>query len=59
MTTFDELLAEQMKNPEFKKEYEALESEVAIIQAMIDARKNTGLTQKQLAKRNSLNFVKI
>ncbi len=59
MTTFNELLAEQMKNPEFKKEYEALEPEFAIIQAMIDARKNTGLTQKQLAKRNSLNFVKI
>lgn len=59
MTTFDELLAEQMKNPEFKKEYEALEPEFAIIQAMMDACINTGLTQKQLAKRNSLNFVKI
>lgn len=59
MTTFNEFLAEQMKNPEFKKEYEALEPEFAIIQAMIDARKNTGLTQKQLAERNSLNFVKI
>lgn len=55
MTTFNELLAEQMKNPEFKKEYEALEPEFAIIQAMIDARKNTGLTQKQLAERTGIN----
>ena len=55
MTTFDELLAEQMKNPEFKKEYEALEPEFAIIQAMIDARKNTGITQKQLAEKTGIN----
>ena len=55
MTTFDELLAEQMKNPEFKKEYEALEPEFAIIQAMIDVRKNTGITQKQLAEKTGIN----
>ncbi|MDR2870129.1 MAG: helix-turn-helix domain-containing protein [Deferribacteraceae bacterium] len=47
--TFEKALAEQMKNPAFKAEYEALEPEFAIIQAMIDARKDTGMTQKELA----------
>ena len=50
-TTFDEFLAEQLKDPEFKKEYDALEPEFAIIQAMIDARKESGLTQKELSER--------
>lgn len=39
MRTLKQALAEQMKNPEFKAEYEALEPEFAIIQAMIDTRK--------------------
>lgn len=54
MTTFDDYLAEQLKNPEFKKEYDALEPEFAIIQAMIDARKATGLTQKELSERTGI-----
>ena len=51
MTEFSEFLKEQLKDPEFRAEYEALEPEFAIIQAMIDARKNSGLTQKQLSER--------
>lgn len=39
MTNFDKYLKEQLENPEFKKEYDALEPEYAVIQAMIDARK--------------------
>ena len=35
-------LAEQLKDPEFRKEYEALQPEHAVIQAMIDARKASG-----------------
>ena len=50
MSTFNEYLKEQLKDPEFKREYEALEPEYAIIQALIDARKASGLTQKQLAE---------
>ena len=49
MTTFNKLLQEKMENPTFKTEYEALEPEFAIIQAIIDARKNSGFTQKQLS----------
>ena len=50
MTRFDDFLKEQMDDQEFKTEYEALEPEFAVIQALIDARKATGISQKQLAK---------
>ena len=53
-TTFEEFLAEQMKDPEFKAEYDALEAEYAIIQTMIDARKRSGLTQKQLSEKTGI-----
>lgn len=54
MTRFEDLLNEQLKDPEFWAEYEALEPEFAIIQAIIDARKNSGLTQKQLSERTGI-----
>ena len=47
---FDDFLAEQLKDSEFRAEYEALQPERAVIQAMIDARRNSGLTQKQLSE---------
>ena len=55
MKTFDTYLASQLKNPEFKKEYDALEPEFAIIQALIDARSKSGITQKELADRTGIN----
>jgi len=54
MTTFKAYLAEQMQDPEFRAEYEALEPELAIVQAMIDARKKSGLTQQQLSARTGI-----
>ena len=54
MSDFDDFLAEQLKDDEFKKEYEALEPEFAIIQAIIDACKTEGLTQKELSKRSGI-----
>ena len=51
MRTFEDALSKRMQEPGFKAEYEALEPEFAIIQAMIDARKEIGLTQKQLSER--------
>jgi len=54
MTKFNDYLKEKMKDPAFKAEYEALEPEFAIIQAMIDARKNGGITQKQLAEKTGI-----
>lgn len=46
MSDFEKYLAERMKDPAFKAEYDALEPEFSIIQAMIDARKASGLTQQ-------------
>jgi predicted transcriptional regulator len=47
-------LAEQLQDPEVRTEWDALEPEFTIIQAIIDARKNTGLTQKQLSERTGI-----
>lgn len=47
--SFDSFLQEQLKDPEVRAEYDALAPEFAIVQAMIDARKRTGMTQKDLA----------
>lgn len=47
---FDSFLQEQLQDPALRAEYDALEPEFAIMQAMIDARKRTGMTQKQLAE---------
>lgn len=41
MTTYDEFLKEQLKDPELKAEYAALEPEFTIIQSMIDAHKES------------------
>ncbi len=49
MTDFNEYVKQQMKDAAFRREYEALEPEFTIIQALIDARKASGLTQKQLS----------
>ncbi len=48
---FNDFLKEQLKDPEFKAEYEKLQPEHAVIQAIIDARKRSGLTQKELSER--------
>lgn len=53
--SFNDFLKEQMQDEEFRAEYEALEPEFTIIQAMIDARKSSGLTQKQLAEKTGIN----
>lgn len=54
MTKFNDYLNEQMKDPAFKEEWDALEPEFSIMQAMIDARKASGLTQKQLSERTGI-----
>ena len=54
MSAWDKFVEKQLKDPEVRAEYDALEPEFAIIQAMLDARKNTGLTQKQLSERTGI-----
>lgn len=46
---FNETLKELMSNKEFKKEYDALEPEFQIIKAMMKARNEKGITQKELS----------
>ena len=46
-TKFADYLNEQLKDDEFRKEYEALQSECASIQAVIDAQQASGMTQKK------------
>ena len=50
--TMSEYKKEKMKDPEFAKEYEAIQPELSVIRAMIDARTSQNLTQKQLAEKN-------
>ena len=53
--TFNEFLEKQLRNPKIKAEYDALEPEFTIIQAMIDARRRSGLTQEQLSERSGIS----
>lgn len=54
MTNFKDFLNEQLKDPNLKKEYDALRPEMAIIQAMIDAREKSGMTQKELSEKTGI-----
>lgn len=46
---FRETLNQQLKNPEFKEEWDELEPEYKIIKAMLSSRAEKSMTQKQLA----------
>lgn len=50
MSDFRHYLHEQLKDSEFKKEWDNLEPEFNIMQAMIDARKSRNMTQKELSE---------
>lgn len=54
MSSYREYKAKALKNPEVEKEYDALEVEYDIIQAMIDARNNQHITQKELSERTGI-----
>ena len=51
MKTHDKMIKEWRQDPEFKKEYDALESEFALFDELLKARHNAGLTQAELAER--------
>jgi transcriptional regulator with XRE-family HTH domain len=40
-----------MKDPDYRREYDALEEEFALASALIEARSRAGLTQEELAAR--------
>ena len=47
----DDLHKRWMKNPEYRREYEALEEEFSLVAALIEARTRAGLTQEEVARR--------
>jgi transcriptional regulator with XRE-family HTH domain len=51
MTKLKELKAMLFKDPEVRKEYDALEEEFALVAAVAKARLRAGLSQAELAKR--------
>jgi ribosome-binding protein aMBF1 (putative translation factor) len=51
MIKFDYLHKKWMKESGYRKEYEALEEEFALIATLAKARQRAGLSQAQLAKR--------
>ncbi|EIC96086.1 DNA-binding helix-turn-helix protein [Lachnoanaerobaculum saburreum F0468] len=55
MRTFDDMLNEQLKDIDFRKEYEDIQPEMDVIRAIIDARTAQNLTQKELSKRTGIN----
>ena len=42
------------QDPEFVKEYEAIQPEMSVIRAMIEARTSQNLTQKELSERTGI-----
>ena len=54
MSDFRNYLNEQLQRPSFKDDWDALQPGLAIAQAMIDARKESGLTQNQLSERTGI-----
>ena len=55
MKTLDNMLSEQLKDEEFRKEYEAIQPDMDVIRAIVDARTSQNLTQKELAERTGIN----
>ena len=48
---YNEMLKKELKDPEFRREYEALEEEFEVASQIIDLRIKKGLTQKELAEK--------
>lgn len=55
MSDFRKYLNTQLENPDFQKEWEASEPEYNLIRALVAARKEKHLTQKQLAEKTGID----
>ena len=55
MSEFRELLNEQLKEPEFEKEWNEIQPEMDVIRAMVDMCIKQDLTQKELASRTGID----
>ena len=54
MSRYTDYKEKALSNPEVKKEYDDLQPEYDIIQAMIDARVSQHITQKELSERTGI-----
>ena len=54
MSSYKEYKKRALQNPQIKVEYDALQPEYDIIQAMIDARVQQNMTQKELAAKTGI-----
>ncbi|MQN01320.1 MAG: XRE family transcriptional regulator [Lachnospiraceae bacterium] len=54
MSSYNNYKKKALQDPAVKAEYDALQPEYDIIQAMIDARNKEGLTQKELSERTGI-----
>lgn len=59
MSELRDYINEQLKDPEFKKEWYNLEPEMEVVRAMIKARTAQNLTQKDLAEKTGINQANI
>ena len=55
MSDLQELTNELMQDPDFKKEYEALQPEMNITRAILNARIRAGMTQMELAEKSGIS----
>ena len=55
MSDLQELTNELMQDEEFRQEYEAIQPELDITRAIMDARIRAGITQTQLSKRSGIS----
>lgn len=51
----DDYLQERLEDPKFKKEWDDIQPEMDVIRAMVDARVEQNLTQKELAEKVGMN----
>lgn len=54
MSNYQDYKKKSLQDPRVKKEYDALQPEYDIIQAMIDARNSQHITQKELSERTGI-----
>ena len=55
MKTFEDYKKQQMQDPELVREYEAIQPEMDVIRAIVNARTSQNLTQNELAIRTGIN----
>ena len=52
---FKDILNEELKDPEFKKEWDGLEEDYKLMSAMADIRKELNVSQKELSSRTGIS----